>query len=74
MSHALRRCLACLFPEGNETLWLDCRTGVPGQATFLPVAVIGLNFMAASDEGVQLPARSLVLDMDGGADMDDARR
>lgn len=74
MSQALQRRLARLFPQGNETLWLDCRAGVPALATALPVAVIGLNFLAAAAGAMCLPARSLVLDMDGGADMEDAIR
>lgn len=74
MNHALQRRLARLFPEGNETLWLDCRAGVPWCAPPLSVAVIDLNFIAASGGRAQLPARSLVLDMDGGADMEDAIR
>lgn len=74
MNHALQRRLARLFPQRNETLWLDCRAGVPRRAPLLPVIVIGLNSIAASDGGAQLSARSLVLDMDGGADMGDAIR
>lgn len=74
MCHALQRRLARLFPHGNETFWLDCRNNVPRRHTFFSVAVIGLDFIAASGGHTHLPARSLVLDMDNGADMEDLIR
>lgn len=74
MPHALLRRLARLFPQGNETVWLDCRAGRPHGPLSLPVAVIALDFLAAADEGTLPPAPSLVLDMDGGAEMEDVIR
>lgn len=75
MNHALQRRLARLLPRGNDTLWLDCRTGMPRHAASLPTPlIIGLDFLAAADVGADVPAPSLVLDMDGGATMEDAIR
>lgn len=74
MNHALHRHLARLLPQGNATLWLDCRAGMPRYDASLPVALIGLDFLAAADDGADVPAPSLVLDMDGGATMEDAIR
>lgn len=72
MNRALQRHLARLLPQGNDTCWLDCRAGIPRLVA--PVGIVGLDFLAAADGGADLPAPTLVLDMDGGADMEDAIR
>lgn len=74
MPYALQRRLARLFPQGSSTPWLDCRGGFSPVGKPFPVAIIGLDFMAASDAYALLPAAALVLDMDGGAGMEDVIR
>ena len=75
MPHALQRRLARLFPQGNDTAWLDCRNGHFRADRSLPVAIVGLDFLAAAHaDNLPLPAATLILDMDDGADLEDVLR
>lgn len=75
MPHPLQRRLARLFPHGNETSWLDCRNGRFQAGITLPVAIVGLDFLAAAQtSNLSLPAAVLILDMDEGPAMEDVFR
>lgn len=74
MCHALQRRLDRIFPQGNETAWMDCRQVVSQCALSFSVAVIGLNYIAAWNKKGCLPAQTLVLDMNCGASMEDVIR
>lgn len=73
MYTALQRRLDRLFPPGNNTIWLDCRQGYLHSTLQYPAAIIGLQHIAVDDK-IDLPAKTIVLDMDSGACMEDAIR
>ena len=73
MSQALQRRLARLFPHVQKTVWQDMRK-VQRPVTRASAAIIGLDFLAVAETTELIADKSLLLDMDDGACIEDVIR